>query len=163
MQKITIILLLFFCTACGDSSKNRSNKFSEAMEAEQRGEYAIATSKLRPLADKGYVPALYRLAIMYSEGRGVPEDHIEAFKMYMKVAVSGDPADAYTHGAYDALTVIYASGYGVGKDCQEAIRWATLANDEGKKRGYGGAGIFLQQYPKCPGLRPDQWERSPRF
>lgn len=163
MKNIFIWSLLVLCTACGNPNQQNDDakKFAEARASVERGDYVLAANIFRQLSDNGYVYAQMELARMYEMGRGVPEDKAETVRLWKKVVDSGDSSAVYQ--AYSDLTRMYANGYGVQKDCQEAIKWATLESVKGKELGYGGAGIFLRQYPKCPGLRPDNWEEPGNF
>ncbi len=60
------------------------------MAAYQRGDYATAIRKFRPLAEQGNAEAQFNLGGMYRQGRGVPQDDAEAMKWYRKAAEQGD-------------------------------------------------------------------------
>ena len=62
----------------------------EAELAYSRGDYATALRELRPLAEQGDVGAQLFLATMYEDGKGVPQDYIQAYKWYALTAVRGD-------------------------------------------------------------------------
>ncbi len=63
--------------------------FSDGVAAYDRGDYATAFSEWKPLAEQGDAAAQYNLGIMYSNGRGVPQDHVQAVKWYRKAAEQG--------------------------------------------------------------------------
>ncbi len=52
--------------------------FEAGWQAHKRGDYATALKEWRPLAEQGVAHAQNVLGIMYSEGRGVPQDDAEA-------------------------------------------------------------------------------------
>jgi TPR repeat protein len=62
---------------------------------------------------------------MYSQGRGVSQDHAEPAYWYRKAADQGD-ADAQNN-----LGPLYAQGKGVSQDQAEAAYWYRKAADKG--------------------------------
>ena len=44
----------------------------------------------RPLADQGYASAQFNLGTMYTNGRGVPKDDVQAVKWYRLAADQGN-------------------------------------------------------------------------
>ena len=76
--------------------------------------------------------AMYNLGILYSNGRGVQQDHSEAFKWYMKSAELGDVEAMLKLGA------AYENGLGVVKSYGEAFKWYMKASGTGHGRGVEG-------------------------
>ena len=64
-------------------------------------------------------------AVMYDEGRGVPQDDAEAVKWYRLAAEQGNAAAQYNLG------VMYDKGEGVPQDDAEAVKWYRLAAEQG--------------------------------
>ena len=62
---------------------------------------------------------------MYENGRGVPQDHVQAVAWYRKAADQGD-ADAQF-----SLGVMYENGRGVPRDYVKAVAWYRKAADQG--------------------------------
>ena len=62
---------------------------------------------------------------MYQNGKGVPQDHAEAFKWY-RLAANQGVADAQLN-----LGVMYGKGYGVMQDYTRALMWWTIAASQG--------------------------------
>ena len=52
--------------------------FEDGVEAVERGDYTTALKYWQPLAELGHFGAQYILAVMYSTGRGVPQNDTEA-------------------------------------------------------------------------------------
>jgi TPR repeat protein len=52
----------------------------EGLEAAIHGDDATALRELLPLAQQGNAAAQYNLGVMYSNGRGVPQDYAQARK-----------------------------------------------------------------------------------
>ena len=63
------------------------------MAAYQRGDYATAIRKLRPLAEQGNAKAQYSLGVMYDKGLGVPQDYVQAHMWYNLAASRFPPGE----------------------------------------------------------------------
>lgn len=61
-------------------------------------------------ASRGYAPAQYSLAVMYDEGRGLPQSDTEAKRWYLLAAAQDHPKTAFNLGLF------YENGQGVAKD-----------------------------------------------
>ena len=86
---------------------------------------------------------MYYLGILYSNGRGVQQDHSEAFKWYMKSAELGD-VDAMLK-----LGIAYEDGLGVEKNYGEASRWYQKAYDSGWGSSVQGKSKLEKLLKKC--------------
>jgi TPR repeat protein len=82
---------------------------------------AAFVDSLKTRAAQGEAKAQTILAILYYEGRGVPQDYTEALKWYRLAAAQGEALAQYHLG------LMYAKGYGVPQDHSEAHTWFTLA------------------------------------
>ena len=80
---------------------------------------------LRARADAGEASAQFNLGLMYTEGRGVPQDDAEAIAWYRRSAEQGHA------GAQVNLGGMYANGRGVPQDYVEAIAWYRRAAEQG--------------------------------
>ena len=76
--------------------------------------------------------AMYYLGILYSQGRGVQQNHSEAMKWYMKSAELSDVEAMLKLGS------AYENGLGVAKNYGEAFRWYMKAAGTGHGRGVAG-------------------------
>ena len=101
--------------------------------AYKRGDYAAALQLLRPLADQGIARAQLDLGLMYSGGRGVPQDYDAASRWYGKAADQG-----YAEAEFQ-LGLSYLSGKGVERSDSEAAKWFRKAADQANE----GAQIAL--------------------
>ena len=125
-----------------------SSAFKDAVRAHARGNHAAAYRGFRRLAEQGYAAAQFNLGMMYSGGKGVPQDHAEAAKWYRRAARQGNA------GAQNMLGFVYGRGRGVRKDYAAAARWHRRAAKQGHaaaqfnlgtmyRRGHGVAKILL--------------------
>ncbi|MCH7693202.1 MAG: SEL1-like repeat protein [Proteobacteria bacterium] len=64
--------------------------WDEGVVAYDRGDFATANREWRPLAKQGMAEAQYNLGVMYSYGRGVPQDYVQAH-MWLSLAASRHP------------------------------------------------------------------------
>ena len=76
---------------------------------------------LHASADAGEATAQHALGFLYSDGLGVPQDHVEAAGWYRRAAEQGEAT------AQHALGVMYYDGLGVSQDYVEAHIWLNLA------------------------------------
>ncbi len=64
--------------------------FHVGVEAWGRGDYDTALREFRLLAEQGHAQAQLNLGILYSQGRGVPKDSVQAYAWYTLAAGQGD-------------------------------------------------------------------------
>jgi uncharacterized protein len=94
----------------------------DAVAARQRGDQATALRLFRPLADQGNAEAQFYLGIMYDNGLGVPQDHVEGLKWYRLAAEQGDGSAQYTLGS-----VYFYGEQGAPQDYVQSHMWFNLA------------------------------------
>ena len=123
--------------------------WDEGVAAYDRGDYATALREWRPLAMQGNAAAQYNLGLMYSKGRGVPQDHAEAVRWYRKAAVQGYAAAQFN------LALMYDNGRGVTQDYVEAAKWYRKAADQGDAVAQNNLGVM---YERGQGVRQDHAE-----
>jgi hypothetical protein len=113
MMKIrTLAATLTFCLA-----PLAHGGWEEAVDAYNRGDYAVAAQEFQPFAEQGQATAQYILGWIYQNGEGVPQDYAESARWYEKAAMK-DNADAqYALGYY------YMTGSGVAPDNAKAADW----------------------------------------
>jgi TPR repeat protein len=76
-------------------------------------------------AERGDAETQFNLGFMYSTGKGVPENDIEAVKWYRLAAEQGAARAQYNLG------VMYEKGKGVPSNGIEAVKWYRLAAKQG--------------------------------
>ena len=85
-------------------------------------------SELQQRAESGDSDAQYDLAMRYWEGKeGAPKDDSKAFYWAKKAAEQGNAYAQYTVGQF------YLRGFGLKKDRNEAVRWLTVAKNNGSR------------------------------
>jgi len=101
--------------------------YQAGLDAYNQGDYATALKEWRPLAEQSDGDAQFWLGVMYDNGRGVPQDYVQAADWYWKAAEHGHAAAQYNLGA------TYANGEGVPQDYTQAHMWWNLAAAQGEK------------------------------
>uniref|UniRef100_UPI00046DFDD6 tetratricopeptide repeat protein n=1 Tax=Neisseria polysaccharea TaxID=489 RepID=UPI00046DFDD6 len=76
-----------------------------------------------------YAQAQALLGLMYSKGRGVCQDYVEAVKWYRQAAEQG------LAQAQNSLGVMYETGRGVRQDLALAQEWYGKACQNGHQKG----------------------------
>ncbi|MDB5667496.1 MAG: hypothetical protein JWL74_446 [Alphaproteobacteria bacterium] len=80
----------------------------------------------------------WRLGVMYDLGQGVPENPVEALRLFRQAAGDNDV------NAHVSLAVMYANGRGVSADYVQAMRYYRRAAELGSGAGFLGAGLLYQ-------------------
>jgi TPR repeat protein len=85
---------LFFCM----HANAYATSVFDGVIAYNKGQYEKALAIWEPLAQQGDSQAQYNLAMLYSTGKGVTQDDIEAAKWYQKAASSSHEYPRYKDG-----------------------------------------------------------------
>jgi len=109
----------------------------DGLAAYKKGNFDIAVSLLRPLAEQGNAQAEEKLGRLYQRGKGVPKDFARAVDWYRKAAEKGDAA------AQGRLGFLYRVGAGVPRDLKLAEKWYRLAAEQGNPLAQVGLGYML--------------------
>ena len=99
---------------------------------------------LRVRAEQGNAQAQLNLGNMYVNGRGVPEDDVEAVRWYRLAAEQGNA------GAQGMLGAMYAEGDVVPQDYAEAVRWIRRGAEQGNAWAQGMLGALYAQGDVVP-------------
>ena len=79
--------------------------FQKGFDAYKRGDYAAALREWRPLAEQGEAAAQVNVGLMYSKGRGVPQDLVSAYMWFNLSAAQGnEDANKYKSLAVKPMT-----------------------------------------------------------
>ncbi|MER0239658.1 tetratricopeptide repeat protein [Fulvimarina sp. MAC8] len=98
--------------AVADPNANPIELFAHGFQAYKRGEKEMAFQSLKYAADKGHRGALWKLAQMYADGDGIPEDDFEAFKIFESIVREPDEGGANSaNAAYVASAVVALGDY----------------------------------------------------
>jgi S1-C subfamily serine protease len=121
-------LLRLICLACALSAPVAAAPLDEGVTAFETGNFAVALSRLRPLAEQGNAAAQFYLAIMHQNGSGVRRDLIEAHRLYRQAAEQGHAQAQFNLG------LLHHNGEGVARNDAEARRLYLLAAEQGHAR-----------------------------
>ncbi len=120
------------------SNSEPSTPEMSAMEQLSRGydydkaqDYKDAMKWYRLAAEQGMAEAEYAIAVLYNEGKGVPQDEEEAVTWFRKSAEQG------FHGAQYNLGNKYYRAQGVAQDYKEAVKWFRKAAEQGDADAQG--------------------------
>ncbi len=99
--------------------------FKEGAAAYKQGDFRRAYQEWVPVAEEGDAETQFRLAALYAEGKGAPQDSREAARLYRAAA------DQNHAGAQYYLGRMYEHGTTVEGDDEEAVRWYMAAAEQG--------------------------------
>ena len=88
--------------------------------AYEKHDYTAAMKEWRPLAESGNARAQFLVALLYYDGKAVPQDYAEAAKWFDQSADRG-----YARAQYN-LGEMYATGQGVKRDYAQAYKGLSL-------------------------------------
>jgi len=134
-MKNAIVMLMIFAIV----SVAHADSYIDGTEAYKSGDYQKAYSLFNDGAQKGNADSQWMLAVMYYEGKGVPQDYQETFKWCHLAAEQGNVK------AQSLLGVLYANGLGVQQDDQEAFKWMLLAAGNGDVGSQSSLGLMYVQ------------------
>ena len=103
--------------------------WDEGMAAFERHDYQTALKEFRILAEQGDPDGQVGLGVMYAEGYGVAQDHVEAAHWFRLAAEQGGAMAQFKLGD------LYYRGLGVAQDDAEAAVWI----DRAARQGYAEA------------------------
>jgi TPR repeat protein len=66
--------------------------------AANQGDFVTALKNWKPMAEQGHAGAQYNLGVMYKNGRGIPQDYMQAAAWYRKAAEQGIANAQYNLG-----------------------------------------------------------------
>ena len=116
----------------------------EGYAAIKRKDYATALANFEPLAKQGNAKAQFRMGVLYTLGRGVPQNFQQAAKWYRLAADQG-LADAQNN-----LGSSYFLGEGVTQDFKQAAKWFRLAADQGEAGAQNNLGLLYKRGQGVP-------------
>jgi len=126
MLKRLTILLSFLMTL---SSHVAAQDARIGAIAAARGNYAKALQEWTPLAEDGDSVIQFGLGLIYSDAKGVYQDHKEAVKWFRLASEQGHTM------AQNSLGFSYENGHGVPQDNVMAYMWFNIAAANGDTPG----------------------------
>jgi TPR repeat protein len=133
------------------SQPSTAGSFEDGVAADTRGDYRAALQIWRELAAEDRPEAVYRLALAYTQGRGVPRDDKEAVIWYDRAAGRGYvPAQL-------ALGRIYDEGKGVRRNQSKAMKWYRRAAQQGDIEAQLALGLI---YDTGRGVPQNDWQAA---
>ncbi|MCX8501089.1 MAG: tetratricopeptide repeat protein [Alphaproteobacteria bacterium] len=112
----------------------------QATEAEDRAKFDYCL----PKAEAGDAACQGWLGIVYSMGRGVPQDYAQAVSWFRKAAEQGNAV------AQSGLGVSYAVGLGVPQDYSQAVSWFRKAAEQGDVNAQYSLGLVYGEGQGVP-------------
>jgi localization factor PodJL len=97
---------------------------------------SIGTAKLRQAALAGDAFAQFEVATRFAEGKGVPQDHTQAFTWYERAATRGLASAQFRLAAY------FERGVGTAVDKERARVWYMRAAEQGYIRAMHNLGVL---------------------
>jgi hypothetical protein len=129
---VSICILTFAISA-------NANEFSDGMKAYRSGDYALARSKLLPLAKAGHTRAMNNMGLIFKNGLGVPKDLNQSFKYFLQSSQQGFSLAQYN------LAGMYQKGLGTKRSPEKAIEWMRKAADNKFARAQLVLGIWYER------------------
>jgi TPR repeat protein len=113
-------------------------------KAERKEELPTAVTLCTKAAEQGYAEAQLNLGLMYSNGKGVPQDYAKAAEWYAKAAIQGH------YSAQFELGNLYLRGQGVAKDLREAFALHEMSAGWGYPLAQFRAGVMYAEGSGVP-------------
>jgi TPR repeat protein len=125
--------------------------FAAGLAAYQQGDFVAAAKEWRALADQGDSSSQFNLALLYYDGKGVPQDYTEAANWFRRAAEQDYQKAEHNLGA------MYGAGKGVKRDYVQAYKWLNIC------AGKGDAGCVSQRDLIAKKLKPGQIAQAQRL
>jgi S1-C subfamily serine protease len=120
----------------------------EGFAAYERGDFAAARAAWEAAAGRGDGAALYGLAFLYRDGKGVDKDPVKALD-YLKQAAQDGILKAQV-----ALAELYDKGHGTPRSPSAAARW----QEEAARQGHGPSQLrTAERYLRADGVDEDPY------
>ena len=116
MKHLAVLFMFLTLQVC--VLRTASANFSTGVAAYKRGDFKIAFKVFKKSAQQGHTGGQYNLGYMYYNGRGVPQDYVQAVKWLRNAAKQGH-ADAQfgllLNRDLVKVNAMYRKGLGVPK------------------------------------------------
>ena len=121
MRTRFIALCISFILLLGSVGESIADSLSDAVDAYNAGEYQTAERIFMQFAKQGFADAQFNLALMYDNGKGVPQDYQTVLKWWTSAAEQGFAEAQYSLG------LMYDNGHGVPQDDVYAHMWHNIS------------------------------------
>ena len=122
-------LQIFAVKLNSDADSSATKSFADGLTAANRGDFATALLRWRPLAETGDAAAQFNISLLYTNGQGVPQDFSHALWWSLPAAEQG-----YTPAQFK-LGYMYAHGQGTVGSKVRALTWYILSSSEQTAEG----------------------------
>lgn len=150
---LVVVAVLVACMFMAEAPPVGAEPLDDAKAALSRGDGATAQKIYRSLADRGNVTAMTQLGMMYRAGRGVPQDHAEAFRWLDRAAALGSAEAQYQVGD------MHLRGFGTEQDLLQAAR----SHSRAAEQGHGAAQYVLGLLYKLGGGVSKNYRKAARW
>ena len=156
MKKTILFAVVFSVAVTGCSSKKRQARalYEQGARLVQEKDYQGALPVLKEAADLGNGDAAFQLGVLYTEGKGVETNPVEALSWFERSADRGHVEGMFRSGQ------CYQQGLGTGVNEEKALGWRT-AEPRGGIPGSTAAPCFrtIGQWSKVRKKKPSPWEK----
>ena len=148
MRKSIILAAALLSLAGLPAFSAKTDPMQEGARSFERADYPAALAAWRPLAIQGNPVAQNNLAILYLDGKGVPQNTSEAVRYLSLSAASGSALGQNNLGG------LYRDGKAVPRDYARAARWFAASAAQGNSAGMYNLGLM---YELGQGMKADAY------
>lgn len=131
-----------------------ADDYSTGLTAAEEGDYVKAFHLWKPLANQGNALAERELGVLYREGTGVVQNHIQAAQLFRKSANQGDAKAQFYLGK------MYQNGRGISQNSMEAKKWYQKAAEQGLAEAQANLGYLLTTSQNTDYVLAAKWLRQ---
>jgi TPR repeat protein len=141
MRFLIKAFLLGCATSAALTGVAYAGPFEDGRDAVRRGDVETAIRLWEPLGERGDVKVQFLLGVLYSQGKGIPEDWGRAGVWFRRAANQGDAASEYF------VALMNLGGLGTPKDEALARDWALRSANAGYVKAETLMGAILEVGP----------------
>ena len=133
------MLAYLLAITCSFSALSFANDYDQGIYQLNRGEFKAAMAQFTPLAEDGFSPAQYQLAMMYKNAQGTPKNTEKAIEL-LNLAADQNDSDAQFE-----LAVMYSQGNLVEKNLTTAFQLMKKSATKGLASAQFNLGVMYYQ------------------
>ena len=141
-------------TSTANADEFTVDDISEAIKAQENGDYETALKIWRSIVDQADAATQYNLGGLYYNTQGMERNVKEAAEFYRLAAMQGCSKAQYNLGA------MYAKGEGVFQDLEKAYMWFALAAVNGVEEAPKARDFIKREMLADSSLGPDAIKRA---